>query len=164
MKYAITGHTKNIGLCLFNRLSPNVMGFSKSNGFDIQNQHHRTAILEQSKNCDVFINNACAGFGQTQLLISLAELWSNEPSKHIINVGSKITEVILSKEQWRLAEYQAYKISLKIMIEKLQPLVQCKLSYKFFGYVATKEIQAKYPHFTDRELISIDRAADIILS
>jgi hypothetical protein len=35
MKTAMTGHTSGIGLSLFEKLSPNVKGFSRGTGYDI---------------------------------------------------------------------------------------------------------------------------------
>jgi hypothetical protein len=35
---AITGHTKGIGKCVFDRLSPNIIGFSKSTGYITEEQ------------------------------------------------------------------------------------------------------------------------------
>lgn len=35
MKYAVTGHTLGIGKAIYEELSPNCIGFSKSTGYDI---------------------------------------------------------------------------------------------------------------------------------
>lgn len=163
MKYAITGHTKNIGLCLFRRLSPHAIGFSRSNGFDISNPQDRQRIVEKSLDCDVFVNNAHSGYAQITLMLMLAEQWANDPTKLIINVGSRGSEITFPKI-WPLAEYQSHKLCLKHITEKLQPSVKCQLSYKWFGYVNTLEITNKYPHLDVNDLITVDQAADIILS
>ena len=39
MKYAITGHTEGVGLRVFKRLDPNIIGFSRSNGYDINKKN-----------------------------------------------------------------------------------------------------------------------------
>ena len=83
MKIAITGHTQGIGKCAFERLSPNIIGFSKSTGYDITKFNDRKRIIEESKDCDIFINNANAGFGQTYLksgekLIKQLSTWEVE--------------------------------------------------------------------------------------
>jgi hypothetical protein len=40
----------------------------------------------------------------------------------------------------------------------------CNIKYKWFGYVGTKKILAKYPHFTESDYITEEQAADMILS
>jgi short-subunit dehydrogenase len=77
MKYAITGHTRGIGKRAFERLTPNVIGFSKSTGYDITNFADRRRIIDESSNCDIFINNATEGFGQTLLFLELLEAWKD---------------------------------------------------------------------------------------
>jgi hypothetical protein len=162
MKYAITGHTQGIGKGIYDRLWPNVIGFSKSTGYDINNKKDRENIIKQSMDCDVFINNACENFGQTYLLIDLFKAW-NFTDKTIINVGSKIAEVILPEEKYYLLEYQAQKLILKEMSSKLQT-DKLKIKYKWFGYVGTDNIKKKYPLMTSDKFITIDQAVNIILS
>ena len=65
MKIAITGHTQGIGKCAFKRLSPNIIGFSKSTGYDITKFNDRKRIIEESKDCDIFINNAMKAHYET---------------------------------------------------------------------------------------------------
>ena len=165
MKYAITGHTQGIGKKAFERLSPDIIGFSKSTGYDITVGADRQRIIQESYNCDVFINNATEGFGQTYLLLELAHAWKDLTDKKIINVGSRIAEIFaLSKEMIHLAGYQAEKLSVKTMSMRLKPIVQCKIEYRWFAYVGTEKILKKYPHFTSSDYISEDAAVDIILS
>jgi len=164
MKYAITGHTQGVGKRAFERLSPDARGFSKSTGYDITIREHRQRIIHESSDCDIFINNATDGFGQTYLLIDLARAWQNQPDKKIINVGSRISEILLPENMLHLAEYQAEKISVKTMSLRLSPLVKCKIEYRWFAYVGTEKILKKYPHFKSGDYISEDRAVDIILS
>ena len=60
MKIAITGHTKGIGKACADVFSEHeVIGFSRSNGFDIQAIE---PILDSSNDCDVFINNASVSY------------------------------------------------------------------------------------------------------
>ena len=52
MKVRITGHTKGLGQSLYNHFKEkfeDVVGFDSSSTVD--------QIIEQSKNCDLFINN-----------------------------------------------------------------------------------------------------------
>jgi hypothetical protein len=91
-KIAITGHTRGIGKALadiFTAQGYEVVGYSQSNGYDIGEQSIRNNILEQTKNFDIFINNAYHPFGQTALLDSVITHW-NETDKLIINMSSKM--------------------------------------------------------------------------
>ena len=168
MKVAITGHTYGIGKCAYERLSPNVIGFARSTGYDITNADDRRKIVKESMDCDVFINNANCGFGSTFMLIELARAWTNLPEKKIINVGSRIAEVILPRNEMFSEKhnlyYQAQKASLKITHNNLLPLVKCQMSYKWFGYVGTEAILKKFPHLTEKDYITMNAAVDIILS
>jgi hypothetical protein len=162
MKYAITGHTAGIGRKLFERLSPNVIGFSLSSGYDITNINDRKKIITESKDCDVFINNATAEFAQTLLFLELFNEWKDQ-DKTIINVGSRIAEItVLPRDRQDLLKYQAEKLILKEMNNRVYG--RCKVKYKWFGYVGTEKILKKYPHFTPTDYITEDQAADIILS
>ena len=168
MKYAITGHTYGIGQRAYQRLSPNIIGFARSTGYDITNANDRSRIVAESLDCDVFINNANFGFGSTHMLIEIARAWADLPEKKIINVGSKIAEVILPRTEMSAAKhnlhYQAQKASLKATHYNLLPLVKCQMTYRWFNYVGTESIIRKFPHFTENDYISVDAAVDIILS
>lgn len=160
--YAITGHTSGIGKRLYDKLSPNVKGFSLSNGYDITDVNDRAKIIEESKDCDVFINNATAEFGQTLLFLELFNSWKDQ-HKTIINVGSRIAEIrILPKDKQNLLKYQAEKLILKEMSYRVSGT--CIVKYKWFAYVGTEKILKKYPHFTESDYITEDQAAEIILS
>jgi hypothetical protein len=161
--YTITGHTAGIGKRLYERLSPDAIGFSLSSGYDITDINDRKRIILETRNCDVFINNATAGFGQTLLFLELFQEWKNDPTKTIINVGSRITEIkILPPNRQELLKYQAEKLILKEMSDRVIGL--CKVKYRWFGYVGTEKILKKYPNFTEADYITEDQAADIILS
>jgi NADP-dependent 3-hydroxy acid dehydrogenase YdfG len=92
MKISVTGHTSGIGLALFNTFKEHdhdVIGFSKRTGFDIGDEHIRKLIVEQSQDCDIFINNAFHPTGQEQLLVEMLQSWEGK-SKIIINLSSMI--------------------------------------------------------------------------
>jgi hypothetical protein len=161
--YAITGHTAGIGKCVYNRLSSSAIGFSLSTGYDITIASDRQRIIEESKDCDVFINNAPAGFSQTLLFLELFQEWRNKSNKTIINVGSRIAEIkVLPYNRQDLLPYQAEKLILKEMTSRVTGL--CKVKYKWFAYVGTEKILKKYPNFTESDYITEDQAADIILA
>lgn len=162
-RYSITGHTSGIGKCMYNRLSASAIGFSLSNGYDITVASDRQRIIKESKDCDVFINNAPAGFSQTLLFLELFQEWKFESKKTIINVGSRVAEVkILPYDKQHLLQYQAEKLILKEMSSRVVGL--CTVKYKWFAYVGTEKILKKYPHFTESDYITEQQAVDIILS
>lgn len=161
---AITGHTSGIGKNIYQRLYPNCIGFSRSNGYDITCERSRKKILNESKNCNVFINNANNGFGQSLILLDFFLKW-NKSNKIIINVGSKIAEedfLIKSTENFYLLKYQMYKRHLKFLVNDLsQTKSNLIIKYVSFGYVSTETIIKKYPNITDT--ISVESAALLIL-
>jgi len=162
MKIAITGHTQGIGQGLFRRLSPDAIGFSMSTGYDITKKEDRQRIIKESADCNIFINNATAEFGQTYLFLELFEEWKHT-DKTIINIGSRIAEIkSLPEDKHHLLKYQAEKLILKEM--SLRTVSEtCKIKYKWFGYVGTENILTRYPYFTSEDYITIDKAIDIIL-
>jgi short-subunit dehydrogenase involved in D-alanine esterification of teichoic acids len=99
MKIIITGHTSGIGLSLSKVFSSNgheVFGYSRSTGYNIEDYSVRKKIIEESKDSDIFINNAYSPKGQTLLLSELIENWNNQEKK-IINISSKLSHFPLGK-------------------------------------------------------------------
>lgn len=93
MKIAITGSSKGIGFALseaFKTQGHTVIGFNSSEGWDVSNSTIQDKIVEQSKDCDIFINNAHSGFSQVDLLFKLQKEWQGQ-KKIIANIGSSIT-------------------------------------------------------------------------
>ena len=96
MKIAITGHTQGLGQAFFKYFqSHTVIGFSRSNGYNISSPTDRTKILDEIKDFDVFINNAYNNYdnSQLQLLMDVYNSW-RETDKMIINVSSRYTNGI----------------------------------------------------------------------
>ncbi len=90
----ITGHTKGIGKAFseyFLSKGYEVVGFSRSNGYDIKKEEDRQRIVEASKNFDIFINNAydfmTDDTGQNHLLYSITKEWYNQ-DKILVNLSS----------------------------------------------------------------------------
>ena len=92
MKIAITGHTRGIGKAIYDSLSPDyeVLGFSRSNGYDISDPEQLNSLIAEIQSCDVFINNAYVHKAQTKLLKTFCEKWESTPDKFIIHMGSKL--------------------------------------------------------------------------
>jgi hypothetical protein len=165
MKYAITGHTQGVGKKAFERLSPNIIGFSRSTGYDINVKELRLKIVSESRNCDVFINNATDNFAQSYMFLDILNAWHDDPTKTIINVGSRIAELpVLPQSHQHLRYYQSEKLAVKQLSNYYANSAKCKIVYRWFAYVGTAKILAKYPHFTTNDYITEDQAVDIILS
>jgi NADP-dependent 3-hydroxy acid dehydrogenase YdfG len=94
MKISITGHTSGIGLALSNYFSTNhdVIGFSRSNGYDISDENSRKNILEKSLGSDIFINNAYNDYDGSQLeMLKLVTSHNEFSGKIVINISSRYT-------------------------------------------------------------------------
>jgi len=103
----ITGHTKGIGNCLYNdfvQAGHDVKGFSRTNGYNISDPKSRQQIVEESKQADIFINNAWPDGdrsilktcddptlhnGQTELLKLMINAWDKQKDKKLCNISSK---------------------------------------------------------------------------
>lgn len=93
MKIAITGSTWGIGASIRKRFESQgheVIDFSRSSGWDISDPATQDRIVEASKDCDLFVNNAHSGFAQVDLLFKLQESWRDK-KRIIANIGSSIT-------------------------------------------------------------------------
>ena len=156
MRYAITGHTAGIGLALYNKVQPNCIGFAKSIGYDITVKEDRTKIIENSMDCDVFINNASSGIGQVYLLYELYEQWQHL-DKIIVNISSDTTCGI--KNYMHI--YSAYKIALDKASEQLSHLNnKCKVINIRFGWVGTQRVLDNYK---PKSYIELDDATKYII-
>lgn len=92
---ALTGHTAGFGTYLnqaLQQLGHTVVCFSRSNGYDLSTPDGRTRLLIDSHECEVFINNSCAGDCQYLLLTEWLEL-NRTTNKKIINIGSYLSGV-----------------------------------------------------------------------
>ena len=163
MKYAITGHTLGIGKAIYEKLQGDIIGFSRSTGYDITNFEDRKKIIYESKDCDVFINNAHCEFGQTLLLIDLFNEWRDLENKTIINVGSRAgdPQTFFSRNKSYLLKYQAQKIALREMSSKC--IGKCKIKYISFGYVATEKILQRFSG-ENVDMLDLNVAVDKIIS
>ena len=111
MKVAITGHTSGIGKALYDMYSEEneVIGFSRSNGYDISKIRIVNQIVQESLDCDVFINNAYYSLSQVNILNNLWHFWSRDKSKTIVNISSLSKYPGISGNQ---SGYSAHKAAL----------------------------------------------------
>ena len=118
MLIAITGHANGIGAAITDAASEKghtIIGFDLETGDDINDTD---SIIEQAKIADVFINNAYAPGAQLLLLQKLFSLWHDDPSKTIINMGSKAKYFPVGHNQ--LTEYTLEKRMLSEEFQRCQ--------------------------------------------
>lgn len=90
MKVAITGHSKGLGKALkecFEANGHEVIGFSRSNGYDIADSEVRASIAAELADCDVFVNNAYYPNVQQLMLAEACAVFENT-NKVVINISS----------------------------------------------------------------------------
>lgn len=92
MKIALTGHTAGLGKYIFDNIS--CSGFSRSNGYDITLCFD--TLVNEVKNYDVLINNANVDNFQYLLCKNIWEIWKDDSTKKIINIGSRAKSFIKS--------------------------------------------------------------------
>jgi short-subunit dehydrogenase len=93
MNIAITGHTKGLGAEFYKSYASeghNILGFSRSNGYDLRDWSKMQNMLAQIQDFDLFINCAKPDFVQTTILYELWKRWKGQ-NKTIINISSVIT-------------------------------------------------------------------------
>lgn len=119
MKIAITGNTSGIGKSLFDLLSRDhqVIGLSRSNGFDITSDLDRLKIIDAIYDCDIFINNAFDYVNYTDAQTRMARLvfdsWYGE-EKYILNISSRVNDF----ENLENTRYAVAKMSLDKFYEE----------------------------------------------
>lgn len=127
MKIAITGHTAGIGKALSLVLTDRghtIVGLSKRDGNNIRNT---PKIVEKILPCDLFINNAQAGFAQTELLYAVWEAWEDQPGKHIWCIGTMMTQSpvpvsVPGHSNLEIMQYRNQKIALDDAVAQLRHL------------------------------------------
>lgn len=84
MRCVVTGHTSGIGKVIYEHFLSKgwtVFGMSRSNGYNIIDDQDK--IIEESADCDIFVNCAYDGIGQLELLNRL-----HDRVKNMIVIGS----------------------------------------------------------------------------
>jgi len=119
MKIAITGHTKGLGAELVKLLEPDheIMGFSRTNGYDIEQPGTIDRIVSNVSDCDIFINSAKCWWSQIDMFSKLLLDWQGK-KKRIINIGSHVTVWNYKTDRPNFPKisanhYVAYKTALK---------------------------------------------------
>lgn len=118
MKIAITGHTAGIGQALAEAYYGNeIVGLSKREGNNIRNVSKIADLIEP---CDMFINNAQAGYAQTELLFEMARRWQGT-RKHIVVISTMMTQdPVCPIPGLGMDEYRIQKIALEQAVQQLR--------------------------------------------
>ena len=120
MKIAITGHTAGIGQALaqvYAGVGHEIVGLSKREGNNIRNV---VKIVEQIKQCDLFINNAQAGYAQTELLFEMAKAWTGTKI-HIIVISTMMTQDPVSVlPGLDMDQYRIQKVALEEAVKQIR--------------------------------------------
>lgn len=142
-KISLTGHTKGIGKGIVDLLSSDyeILGFSRSNGYDISNENDRNRILEESSNCDVFINNTYVQDAQALMFDMFYHKWYHDSTKTIININT--VALYLNKPLVDNPMYSEYKKELhNLTIQRfLDRNVRCKIISVNPGFVETDMLE-----------------------
>jgi NADP-dependent 3-hydroxy acid dehydrogenase YdfG len=138
MKIAITGHTAGIGQALAKQYADcghEIVGLSKRKGHNIRVIPKIADLIEP---CDMFINNAQAGYAQTELLFEMAKRWQGT-RKHIIVISTIMTQDPVSVlPGLDMLAYHQQKVTLEEMVKQLR--YQClgvKITIVRPGNIAT---------------------------
>jgi NADP-dependent 3-hydroxy acid dehydrogenase YdfG len=120
MKIAITGHTAGIGQALAHKYElagHEIIGLSKREGNNIRNI---PKICDQIESCDMFINNAQAGYAQTELLFEMTNRWQGT-NKHIIVISTMMTQApVSSLPGLDMDAYRVQKVALEEAVKQLR--------------------------------------------
>lgn len=120
MKIAITGHTAGIGQALaeqYTRSGHEIVGLSKREGNNIRNI---PKICDQIESCDMFVNNAQAGYAQTELVFEMAKRWTGT-RKHIVIVSTQMTQYPISPlPGLEMDQYRVQKVALEEAVRQLR--------------------------------------------
>jgi NAD(P)-dependent dehydrogenase (short-subunit alcohol dehydrogenase family) len=125
MKIAITGHTAGIGKALAQVLTTRgheILGLSKRDGHNIR---VIPKIVAQVESCDMFINNAQAGYAQTELLYAVWESWQGQANKHIWCIGTMMAQCpvdppVPGQSDISMSAYRTQKLALEEAINQLR--------------------------------------------
>jgi NADP-dependent 3-hydroxy acid dehydrogenase YdfG len=140
MKIAITGGTAGIGQALGNEyeaLGHEVLRLSRRTGHNIRAIPKIADLIET---CDMFINNAQAGYAQTELLFEIARRWEGT-GKHIMVISTIMTQDPVSVLPGiEMTAYRLQKMSLEEAVKQLR-YQRIKVNFTIVrpGNIATSE-------------------------
>lgn len=120
MKIAITGHTAGIGRALaqqYELRGHTIVGLSQREGNNIRNT---PKICDQVEPCDIFVNNAQAGYAQTELLFEMAQRWSGTGKQIIVITTMMTQEPVSSLTGLGMDHYRLQKVTLEEAVRQIR--------------------------------------------
>ena len=123
MKVAVTGHTRGVGKAIYDYFQAEgheVLGFSRSNGYDLTDDSRKNAALTEILNCDIFVNNAFVSFKDpihhksylpVEMLFEVHKEWMNNKNKKIIVMGSLASSMV-GTIGYEYGGYQIHKYAI----------------------------------------------------
>jgi NADP-dependent 3-hydroxy acid dehydrogenase YdfG len=138
MKIAITGGTAGIGQALGNEYEirgHEILRLSRRTGHNIRVIPKISDMIEP---CDMFVNNAQAGYAQTELLFEMVKRWQGT-RKHIIIISTMMTQDPISPiPGLDMDAYRIQKISLEEVVKQIRhQQLKIKLTLVRPGMVGT---------------------------
>jgi nucleoside-diphosphate-sugar epimerase len=158
MKIAITGHSAGIGQALaaqYAKRGHEIVGLSKRHGHNIRVTYKIADLIEP---CDVFVNNAQAGYAQTELLFEMAKRWQGT-NKHIVVISTMMTQSPVSGlPGLDMDAYRVQKLALEEAVKQIRHhQMGVKITLVRPGNVATS------PDKTVPPAADVDRWAQVLL-
>lgn len=118
MKVSITGHASGIGKAVSDWLTSRgheVIGFDLANGYDISDDDVCTQIVEESRDADIFINNAYHDFQQIKLLYLFYDAWADQ-HRTIVNIGSSRSQ-FWGHDLYSRSTYPKYYVPSRVALD-----------------------------------------------
>ena len=145
-KIVITGHTGPVGKILSEYFSKEyeVIGISRSTGYDLSNADDRSKIIEIANDADHFINLANVGCSQSYILLGLYNAWSQRSGK-IISFSSIAAALPLELLYGHSASLEM--IASKFLLEQTHKELSMK---KLFGN-QPQSVLVRFMNFDPKE-------------
>jgi hypothetical protein len=160
MKIAITGHTRGLGAefkKVFENNGHEVVGFSRSNGYDLKNWALMHKMIDQLDEFDLFVSVAKQDFIQTTILYELWKRWRNQ-HKTIINISSSIATMPVcpkslfdqpNMDLYRTAKVSLNEASAQLSFQCMWPKIITVNPLHLYSNPITQEEQVKLAAWTN---------------
>jgi len=160
MNILITGNqglAKSLGNFLSSKYS--VTYASRSTGHNIQDI---AQWAPQFYHYDMFVNSAYDRWCQTDALEQFYWAWYQDPSKHIINIGSTVSDYARyeKEKEYEYMAYRVHKQSLQATFAKLVKQAKCDIKLINPGAIDTQMLK----HLAFENKMSSDFVAQKIVS
>ena len=147
MKILITGHSRGIGAScakVFNDgVHKEIIGCSRSNGYDISDLQTRKNIVQLARDCDIIILNAFSDevkYAQHELLVDMFNEYEKE-IKTIVVISSNASDTWKNK----MRKYPSYKKQIDHSCRQMAQLnMPCRVINIRPGWTATDRIHKDF--------------------